>query len=151
MSSIVAALDFGPAHASVVAAAADLAQGFGLPVHLVHVRPPAHARPEHAVRTEDPDYPKRLRREQRDLDNDVLRLRAMGIEVKLHVLRGDRAGEIIELAKQVNARYLVLGAREPSALRHLVAGSLPAEVLRRSPVPVVFSGNWQRIKSVPKA
>ncbi len=149
MSSILAALDFGAAHASVVAAGADLARAFGLPVHLVHVRPAANARPEHAVQANDPDYPKRLRREQRDLDNDVLRLRALGLTVTLHVLRGDRTDTIIDLAKAVHARYLVLGAREPSALRHLVVGSVPAEVLRRSPAPVVFSGDWQRIKPVP--
>lgn len=150
MSSILAAVDFGPAHASVIDAAADLAQAFGVPIHLVHVRPPADSRAEHAVHADDPDYPKRLRREQRDLDNDVLGLRALGITVTLHVLRGDRAGEIVEMAKKNRARYVVLGAREPSALRHLVAGSLPAEVVRRSPVPVVFSGDWQRIKPVPR-
>ena len=151
MSCILAALDFGPAHSSVIDAAGDLAQAFRLPVHLVHVRAASNQRTEFVVHTDDPGYSKRLRREQRDLDNDVLKLRTMGLTVKVHLPRGDRAGEIIALAGQIHARYMVLGAREPSALRHLAVGSVPAEVLRRSPVPVVFSGHWQRIKSVPDA
>lgn len=150
MSGILVALDFGPAHPAAVAAAADLARAFQLPVHLVHVRTPVDGRPEHAVRADDPDYARRLQRERRDLDNDILRLRALGLTASLHVPRGERVREILRLATSLKARYLVLGAREPSALRHLTIGSVPAEVLRLSPVPVVFAADWQRGNPKPE-
>ncbi len=147
MKCIVAAVDLGPATEAVLAAACDLARAFSLPIHLVNVveqHKPEKA--EHALSTQREDRAQDLRRHERDLQSLLLRLREQGYTADLRKVTGDTASLICEEAETHQARYIVLGAREPSALRHLVARSVPAEVMRCAVAPVVFVGPWQRIR-----
>src|SRR5690606_6033868 len=52
-------------------------------------------------------------------------------------LRGPAARKIIEEAEKLDAGMIVLGSHGRGALYNLLVGSVTAEVLRRSPVPVV--------------
>jgi nucleotide-binding universal stress UspA family protein len=145
MTCILAAIDLGPATEAVIATACDLARAFSLPVHLVSAF--SQARPEqaeHAAHREHPEFAKAAKHLRARLDDLRLRLQGEGLTCQVHSAGGQAAEVISQYAERIQARYIVLGAREPSALRHLVAKSVPAEVMRLAQVPVVFAGDWQR-------
>ena len=45
--------------------------------------------------------------------------------------------EIVDLAGQLQAQFVVMGTHGHTKLRHLVTGSVAAYVIRHSPVPVI--------------
>ena len=54
------------------------------------------------------------------------------------VLReGDAATEILDVAKDLGARFIVMGTHGRKGLSHLFLGSVAERVVRRSPVPVM--------------
>ncbi|HYX25462.1 MAG TPA: universal stress protein, partial [Thermoanaerobaculia bacterium] len=56
---------------------------------------------------------------------------------QIRPLMGSPAREIVDLARQVRADLIVVGAADGGALHHLVLGSTANGVLRRAPCPVL--------------
>lgn len=50
---------------------------------------------------------------------------------------GDAATEILDTAKELGARFIVMGTHGRRGLSHLFLGSVAERVVRRSPIPVM--------------
>ncbi len=74
-----------------------------------------------------------------DLARLAKRLRAKGRRIEVDVLRGRPADAILEDAATFQADLLVLGTRGHGSVASLVLGSVSAEVVDRSPVPVLVA------------
>ena len=62
-------------------------------------------------------------------------------DVSVHVAWEARASEaIIRTAEQADADLIVVGAHGRSGLKHSILGSVSAELVRESPIPVVVVG-----------
>ncbi|MFW5830291.1 MAG: universal stress protein [Planctomycetota bacterium] len=148
MACIIAALDLGPATDAVLETSIDLARAFSLPIVVVsaweHQRP---EKAEHAVGKANEEVGRAMRREQGLLSSHLTHLRSLKLDASLHRANGAADDVICAAAEKHAARYIVMGAKQPSALRHLV-GSVPADVMRRATVPVVFAGSWQQLPAL---
>lgn len=74
-----------------------------------------------------------------DLARVARRLRAKGRRIEVDVLRGRPADAILEDAATFQADLLVLGTRGHGSVASLVLGSVSAEVVDRSPAPVLVA------------
>lgn len=64
-------------------------------------------------------------------------LQAHGFEPLCVTRQGDPARELVVAAKQFQCNLLVMGCRGHSAIGNMLMGSVTAEVLAHSPVPVL--------------
>lgn len=74
-----------------------------------------------------------------ELTNVADRLRSEGRQIEVGVLRGRPAGAILQDAATFRADLLVLGTRGHGSVTSLVLGSVSAEVVDRSPDPVLVA------------
>jgi nucleotide-binding universal stress UspA family protein len=74
-----------------------------------------------------------------DLARVAKRLRAKGRRIEVDVLRGRPADAILEDAATFQAALLVVGTRGHGSVASLVLGSVSAEVVDRSPAPVLVA------------
>ncbi|HEV2132182.1 MAG TPA: universal stress protein [Longimicrobiaceae bacterium] len=58
-------------------------------------------------------------------------------EAAVRVAEGDAVREIVRIAREEGADYLVVGTQAHGVLRELVVGSTTHEILRHAPCPVV--------------
>lgn len=63
--------------------------------------------------------------------------KARGVDVDCDVVVGMAVDEIVERARTLGARLVVLGSHGHGALFHLFSGSVVTGVLKRSPAPVL--------------
>lgn len=134
-STVLCALDFEPGSERALVRAADLAERAQATLHLLHVHPLFRARHAHAS---DPDetFHDRVRRFANG---------ALGADDALDVLAPvvhQRTGQspadgVLGYAADVGADLVVVGTHGRSGLGHLILGSVAAETLRRSSVPVL--------------
>ncbi len=121
-SRILAAVDFSPPTADIVAAAAEFARAFGAPIDLVHVLP---------LRETD------TREAQAQLDACVPAPLASRVASR-RVTRAIAAElGILEAAKQGGATLIVVGTHGRTGLPHIRLGSVAARVVELAPVPVL--------------
>ena len=84
----------------------------------------------------DDEYERSIQAEHDALDND---LRDAGIRWTYHEQRGDPAHALSELAGELDALCIVVGATHGGGLRHLVGGeSVPKRLLRHQHRPVLI-------------
>jgi nucleotide-binding universal stress UspA family protein len=117
-------------------AAGDLANATNSELHVIHV---GEFLPTLLAQTEV--EPARLEREaQKLLDEQVRRLEeAGGATVKEAHLRLGRADEeIVDLAYDMGAGFIVLGSRGHGRLRRALLGSVSDSVVRHAPCPVTI-------------
>ncbi len=72
------------------------------------------------------------------VDQMVAMLGVAGAET--HVLGGDPAGAICQLAEDLSARAIVVGSRGRGGLKRAVLGSVSDHLVRRAPCTVVVTG-----------
>lgn len=133
---LVVAADASPTSGHVIRSAAALARIIpGAELHIVHVltdvEPGAPLEP--ARTASDPS-----------LDRGLAQLSELALQaheacpahVVPHVCAGDPAREILQLAANLDADLVVVGARSGHGLRRLVLGSVAEKVVRRSRCPV---------------
>ena len=108
-------------------------------VHLLHVDTTKKAKSYHNYRkfTQRIQNYDKLRISQ-VLQNAILKLRNSGIKAKFHVATGPIARKIAEKATDLKADMLVMGCRTNNAFHHLVHGSIPAEVMSQTDLPVML-------------
>lgn len=67
---------------------------------------------------------------------------ALAVEAEVgyerEVVRGDPARMIVEVAERFRCGLIVMGSHGAGALQHALLGSVSQEVLRASPVPVMY-------------
>ncbi|HVW22103.1 MAG TPA: universal stress protein [Opitutaceae bacterium] len=138
MKNILVPLDFSPVSRAVLREARALARETGGRLVLLHViRSPVY-----------PDYPGMLA-DVAALDDYALKvsrahlgrlertLRADRIPVAQRIFFGPAAPRIVDEARRIKARYIVIGTRGHNALHDFVLGSTTSVVLRRSRCPVL--------------
>ena len=142
IKKIVCPLDFSGPATHALQAACDLAGQFSselIAVHVVMV-PMITVAPQ-AVRSLDPEaYLKKETEKARELLEETIRRQGPeGCAVRLVVLHGDPAQEIVRFAGREKADLIVIATRGAGGWRGLVFGSVARKVVRlaRRPVLVV--------------
>jgi nucleotide-binding universal stress UspA family protein len=74
---------------------------------------------------------------ERTLEQAAETAREAGVEVRTELREGSAPHEICELAKELDARMIVLGSHGWGAIRSALYGSVAAGVLRHAPCPVL--------------
>ena len=65
------------------------------------------------------------------------RLRSEGIDATALLVQGPTAATVLDQAERLEADLIVVGSHGRSAVYDLIAGSISAEVIRKSTVPVL--------------
>lgn len=131
---LVVGHDGHPASDAALAMTIDLAERLGAHVHVVH-----------SVTVEDygidPDTEEFEEQRDRNLtrERDAIdaALAAPRVAWTYHQEHGDPAGRLAELAEQLAAPFIVVGASHRGVLRHLLEGSVPKRLLRLQHLPVL--------------
>jgi len=139
MNSVLAAIDFSPVSSKVVQTAVELARATGSKVVLLHVVQPLMIAPDLAPLLGEAlqltaEVERGARCHLRDVQKSLAR---RGETVETVCCQGSSVAQIISQAKELDARYLVLGSHGHTAFYDLVAGSTTSGVLKRSPCTVV--------------
>ena len=118
-----------------VTTAADLAKSTDSELHVVHV---GELRPTFLAQTEE--EPAELQREARRLlDEQERRVEEAGGTVKEAHLRLGRADEeIVDLAHEMEAGFIVMGSRGHGRMRRALMGSVSDSVVRHAHCPVTI-------------
>jgi nucleotide-binding universal stress UspA family protein len=138
---ILALVDFSELADGVVAEAAALARTFGAQLVVAHaartepVLTSAGVAPPGAGRVPPEDLPQR----RKLLDELAARVRAPGLEVRavLQLADGDLDAECLAIAKEQDARYVVVGSNGHATMYEVIVGSVTRGVIRGAKVPVV--------------
>jgi nucleotide-binding universal stress UspA family protein len=139
MKTIVVAIDFSPATAAVMAAAATLARVHRGRLVLVHVVQPPIYLPEYGgmLETIVSIVHQTEKAGARFLIQWKRALHRRGVAVTTVQADGHPATEILQQARSRRAALIVLGSHGHSAGSDLMAGSTACGVLKRAPCPVV--------------
>ena len=137
MRSIVVGTDGSPSADAAVGRAAEIAKATGAQVHLVTAYPDVATYGEMIASSAKAD-PIELRqvaegvltRKSRPLEDD-------GIEVLTHAGEGDPADVLINVAQEVGADLIVVGARGLSGLQRFLLGSVSSKLSHHSPISVM--------------
>lgn len=129
---IVVGTDGSNTATAAVIEAARLADAFDEPLHIVSAYAPARVHTEGLPREFSGTVSSHS--EVDSLLADIAsRARAAGIQVHTHAAVGDPADTIIEVAKEVEARLIVVGNKGIGQLRRFVLGNVPSKVVHNSP------------------
>ncbi len=137
-NKICCAIDFSETSRLALEEAAELAGRFAAELTLVHVHvPPSHAAAD--VLTGVPDV---ARQEAHDLERLVSGWRTdaerlAGRPVRVAVLSGEPADEIVKFARENALDLVVVATHGRRGLRRLVLGSVAERVVRTAPCPVL--------------
>lgn len=146
---LVAGFDGGPAAATVLAAAADLARRLGAHLRVVH----SVGLADFPVDPDDPAWEADASRTLTDERDEVTRVLAgLGIDWSYAVHRDDPCDALMAEAKSVDATMIVVGSRGEgwqAVLDHLARPSVTHRLIRRSPRPVVVVGPGVQAHRVP--
>jgi nucleotide-binding universal stress UspA family protein len=140
MKTILAAIDFSPATALVVASASSLARSVDGRVVLLNVTPPPPVVAEpggfgaEVVRMSEAATETAIQELERLEDA----LEEDNIHCDIIHQTGDPVVIILEQARKLGAEYVVLGSHGHTALYDLIVGSTAGAILRHSPCPVVI-------------
>ncbi|MHB8303671.1 MAG: universal stress protein [Acidobacteriaceae bacterium] len=130
---IVVGTDFSHLSWSVVDYAAELALEESKSLHLVYVMPIV---PDDSFAL--------LQIQKQELKNQVnaveKKLRGSGLKIESALVMGTAAHQLIQLADELAAAYIVVGTQGLSGLERLLLGSVAEAVIRKSDRPVIVVG-----------
>lgn len=133
---VVAAVDRSERADVVVAQASELADAYGVDLHVVHVEEFSVGNLQ-TESTQDPTDVDDVRREAEDIANEIgsrvvdeRRFEAVG-------LVGNPAEEIIRYSKEHDAEYIVVSGRKKSPVGKAIFGSVTQSLLLDAERPVV--------------
>lgn len=139
MKAILAAIDFSGLTDQVVAEAAALAHAVGgkvvlttvlvEPVYLKEYAPPPKSFAKITV-----EHERWVRNHLAAIQKS---LRAKGVPAEVDVRRGNAARQILEVAKEHDAAFIVIGSHGHTAFFELVLGSTTQTVIKRARQPVL--------------
>ena len=137
MRSIVVGTDGSPSADAAVRRAAEIAKGTGAQVHLVTAYPDVPIYRE-TIASSAKAEPIELRqvaesvaaRESRTLTDE-------GIEVMTHAREGDPADVLINVAQEVGADLILVGARGLTGLQRFLLGSVSSKLSHHAPMSVM--------------
>jgi nucleotide-binding universal stress UspA family protein len=136
MSTLLVAIDDSEYTAAVLTTAATLAKGLGSDVTVFHLRAdePAARGPVEDGETEASA--------DKTVDSAVATLRASGVTNVVgrvdRGLSGEAANAILDVARDLDAQFIVMGHRGTGRLAGLLVGSVAHKVLNLADRPVVI-------------
>ncbi|HEU0121670.1 MAG TPA: universal stress protein [Bryobacteraceae bacterium] len=131
VSAILVATDVDARSSHLIAAGAELAKSFGAALHVVHASPDDGAGAGHYV---DPSWRIEI---ARLLQERIEKTAAeAGIDVKVHVIPGEAAKVVRQVAETVHADLVVLGRHSDKGLLGRLRTHSYA-IIRESPCPVL--------------
>lgn len=133
--TVLCALDFEPGSGRALVQAADLAERGHGALHLLHVAPLFYARHGHVGERRPDGFRPRIQAFVNRTLGSVDAFEVLAPEV--HEVHGQSPADgVLDCARAVGADLVVVGAHGRRGLGHLIVGSVAADVVRRSPVPV---------------
>jgi nucleotide-binding universal stress UspA family protein len=143
--SILVPVDFSPHSGAALVCAAELAEVLDLPIVVLHVvhdlgeAPGYYAikgRKKHLARMEDvaadmlDDFMRKVRKKfpERQTLKDAETVLVVGLPVS----------RILEMAKRINARMIIMGSMGRTGISHVLLGSKAEQVVRLAPIPVMI-------------
>jgi len=153
MKTILVAIDFSPVTDSVVAAAAELARSVQGRLFLLNVVPVPDLLGNVAIGintayivgcryqlAEAPDAAAVETEAERRADGRLKHLAwsLPGLDVGTSVAAGDPAEEILRVAREKSADFIMMGLHRHNSLYELFVGSTAHAVLKKAPCPVLM-------------
>ncbi len=139
MKKIMACIDFAEGTDRIVDKGIELAAATNTGLCLIHVAQP---KPELSDvvcgKRSFPELARRLCKCNRHFDDFAKRIKDTGIELTTIRARGEAAETIADEARKHHAEMIIMGAKNTSALRHLIAGSVAANVMKKTHATVVL-------------
>jgi nucleotide-binding universal stress UspA family protein len=126
---IVAGTDGSETANVAISEAIDIAKAFGLPLHVVSAYRPASVK----VPAEFQGSITPHSHVEALLDEVASRARVAGVDVETHMVVGDPADAIIDLAERVGAGLILIGNRGIGSAKRFVLGNVPSKVVHHSP------------------
>ncbi|MFA7229958.1 MAG: universal stress protein [Victivallaceae bacterium] len=139
MKKIMACIDFREGTDLIVEKGIELAAKFDVGLCLIHVAPPKDVIPQCVAGKKNfPEVARRLCSCSNKFQTIVAKIKDAGINVTTYQKRGEAVNEIAGRALDEKVDIIVMGARNTSAMRHLIGGSVPAEVMKRTKISVLL-------------
>jgi nucleotide-binding universal stress UspA family protein len=137
VGSIVVGTDGSPSADAAVRRAAEVAKATGARVDLVTAYPDVPAYRE-TISSSAKAEPINLRQVAESvLAREARALVDQGVEVTTHAREGDPADVIIDVAQEVGADLIIVGARGLSGLQRFLLGSVSSKLSHHSPISVM--------------
>lgn len=130
--TILCGTDFSPLATQAIRVAGLIARRRGQRLHLVHV-----LEPDDLTQSEEESQPTPGTREQKRLAQEVERMQPLGIEVTTEILSGRPDEILVEVAAQLDAGLLVVGAVGHRPVERWLLGSCAERTAREAPIPVL--------------
>lgn len=138
MNPIVIATDLSQHSEPAIVQGVTLARDLGAEAVLVHAwEPAAFMALDLAVVTSPARVAEQVGRLQRRLDELAVAHRAEGVRLSPRLLEGPAPATIVQAARDLDARFIVLGAVTPRTLARLL-GSTGDSVVREAHCPVIL-------------
>ncbi len=143
MKKIIVCIDFTEGTDQIIEKSIELAVATNAGLCLIHValpEPEPHTQEVVCGRRAFPDLVKRLYKcnRNRHFDDYAKRIKNSGIELTTIKAKGEAAKIIVNEAIRHNAEMIIMGAKNNSALHHLIIGSVTADVMKKIKIPVVL-------------
>ena len=140
MKTILTPVDFSPATAGVLEAAAELARAVGGEVVLLHIVQPPLVTSDYGLAMENVQEILAVseRAASRQLEHLQAQLAPSGLPVRTVQVNGAPVPTILEQANRLQAHYIVMGSHGHTAFYDLLVGSTTHGVLKKSPCAVLI-------------
>ncbi|RMG74412.1 MAG: universal stress protein [Bacteroidetes bacterium] len=145
MQNILVAIDFGDTTDRLMQVATTHAQQFGAKLWLVHVAAPD---PDFVGYEAGPQAEREfraltLRKEHRDLQRLAQRFAGDGLSTEALLVQGPTTRTLMQQAKKLEADLIVIGSHGHGRLYDAVVGSVCAEMIHQSTIPLLVVPVWE--------
>ncbi len=140
MKNILVTIDIDKSDQLLIDKAFQLADAFGSKIWIVHIAAPD---PDFVGYEVGPQYIRDsraadLREEHRQIQEYVTMLNKKGINAEGLLVKGATIKMVIEEAKKLNADLIIAGHHEHSFIYNALIGSISAEIINKSIIPVLI-------------
>jgi nucleotide-binding universal stress UspA family protein len=132
--ALVVGHDGHPASNAALRAAIDLAQRLDAHLHIVHSVTLDDYGIDPDTETFEQECDRSLGREREAISNA---LSGTAVRWTYHEERGDPASRLAQLASELDAAFIIVGASSPGMLHHMFDSSVPRRLLHRQGHPIV--------------
>jgi universal stress protein A len=137
---VVVGFDFGASSGAALDQAISAAYGPAHVLHIVCVVEPHHPLPAVPDGPVDYEYTDRVHAKLApEIARHLAAVGRAGMHVCIYVRIGKPANELLRVAAEVGADFIVVGSRNQTGLRHMLAGSIAEKVVREAHCPVLVA------------
>jgi len=148
---VLVPVDFSPYSAAALVWAAEICDCMGAPLIVLHVAHDPESAPGYYLRSKRKKHLRRIEEAAEEMMEEFLHEVARDNpdaaqlqELESMLVHGLPVTRILEVAKKIDARMIVMGSQGRTGLPHLLLGSKAERVAQLSPVPVTIVKDRQR-------